>query len=184
MAVIKIQRSKSRVQFPRADNLSPLVLSQNLALQVSNAYSQLGNAIEKTAKKTKATEDKNNLRVLTIEALPLLTEIKNKYRRSTNIIDAQLFLKDLSIKNFETLLKDHNQEVKNGFQSHLLKFAQTEFGQLYTGILTNHAKKSEDTLLDTIIELDKQEADSNPQKRDAADKEKSLIFSEWSGQEG
>jgi len=51
MAVIKIQRSKSRVQFPRADNLSPLVLSQNLALQVSNAYSQLGNAIEKTAKK-------------------------------------------------------------------------------------------------------------------------------------
>ena len=146
MAVIKIQRSQSRVQVSKAENLSPLVLSQNLALQVSNAYSQLGEAIAKTAAKTKATEDKKTLRFLKIEALPLLTEINNKYRRSTNI---------------------------NGFQSHLLKFAETEFGELYTTILTNHAQKSEDTLLDSIIELDKQEADSNPIKRDAADKEKS-----------
>lgn len=178
MAVIKIQRSQSRVQVSKAENLSPLVLSQNLALQVSNAYSQLGEAIAKTAAKTKATEDKNTLRSLKITALPLLTEKKNKYIKSTDINDAQFFLEDLNIKNFETLLKGYNQEVKDGFQSHLLKFAETEFGQLYTTILTNHAQKSEDTLLDTIIELDKQEADSNPQKRNNANKEKSLIWTD------
>ena len=178
MAVIKIERSKSRVDIPRTENLSPLVLSQNLALQVSNAFSQLGSAITKTAIKTKNTEDKNTLRILKIKSLPFIEEAKNKYKFSAKISYAQSFLDDLKIEKFETLLKGHNQEVKNSFQLHLLSTAETEFGELYTSILTNQAKESEDTLLDSIIELDHQEADSNPQKRDAADKEKSLIWTD------
>ena len=178
MANIKIQRSQLKVQDPGGINVSPLVLSQNLALQVSNSYSQLGEAIAKTAKKTKATEDKNTLRHLKIESLPKIQAAKDKYKFSTRISDAESFIEDLNITKFELLLEGHNQEVKNGFQLHLLSTVEKEFGQLYTQILTNHAKESEDTLLDTITELDEQEADSNPQKRDAANKDKSLIWTD------
>ena len=178
MAIIKIERSKSRVQIPRTENLSPLVLSQNLALQISNAYSQLGEAIAKTAEKTKNTEDKNTLRSLKIKSLPLIEAVKDKYKFSASISDAKLFLEDLKIDKFSDLLKGHNQEVKNAFQLHLLSTAENEFGELYTQILTNHAKESEDTLIDTITEFDEQEADSNPQKRNAARKAKSLIWTD------
>ena len=178
MARIKIERSRSKVQDPAKFNLAPLVLSQNLALQVSNAYSQLGNAIAKTAEKTKKTEDKNTLRYLKIKSLPIIQEAKDKYKFSTDINDAQLFLEDMLVGNFENLLRSRNQEVKNAFQLYLLSTVQTEFGELYTNILTRHAQKSEDTLLETITEFDAQEAESNPQRRNNAQKEKSLIWTD------
>ena len=61
MAIIKINRSQARVADVPVPNVSALTLDSNLALAQGNAIASIGKVINETAKKTKTTEDKNEL---------------------------------------------------------------------------------------------------------------------------
>jgi len=61
MAIIKIQRSQSKIANVPTPNVSALRLDSNLAIAQGNAISSIGKIIEDTKAKTKKTEDKNEL---------------------------------------------------------------------------------------------------------------------------
>ena len=63
MAVIKINRSQSKITNVPTPNISALRLDSNLALAQGNAIASIGKVIEDTAAKTKKQEDKINVRL-------------------------------------------------------------------------------------------------------------------------
>jgi len=178
MALIKINRSQARITTPQTPQLQAAGIDPSSAIGFGNALASFGNAVNKTAEKTKTQQDKNDFRKLELAAGVQIEKAKVKYQFSSNVKDANLFLKDIDIKNFKTLLEGQNKEVVSLFNNYLAKETGNAFSSVYGTILKQHGLESETTLLDTIISLDKKSASDNPQDRNEADGEKTLLFSD------
>ena len=85
MAVIKINRSQSKIANIQTPNVSALRLDSGLALAQGAAISSIGKIIEDTKAKTKKTDDKNELQRLITETLPEINNKASAYNKSTNI---------------------------------------------------------------------------------------------------
>ena len=109
MAVIKINRSSSRLQAPVTPSLDAAKIDINTALVFGNALASFGKAVEKGVQATKVQQDKNDFRKLELAAGIQIEQAKSKYRFSSNVEDANLFLDDINIKNFKTLLQGQKQ---------------------------------------------------------------------------
>ena len=59
MAIIKINRSSSRLQAPTTPNLDATKLDVNTALVYGNAINSFATAVQKAAQSTKVQQDKN-----------------------------------------------------------------------------------------------------------------------------
>ena len=145
MAVIKIQRSERGTAEYKTPNVSALRLDQSLALVQGQGFAAIGEAIKKTAEKTKKTEDQNQLHDLTIKSLPTITDTYGKYKLSTNISDSKTFLDELDIKNFAEVLTDANPEVKAGFKDFLVRQQLKLYPKLKSEITLRHVAKSYQT---------------------------------------
>jgi len=178
MAVIKINRSSSRLQAPTTPSLDAARLDVNTALVYGNAISSLGTAVEKAAQATKLQQDKNDFRKLELAANVQIEKAKAKYQYSANVTDANLFLDDINLKNFKPLLEGQNKEVISLFNNYLQKTTGKAFASVYGSMLKQHGLESETTLLDTIISLDKQEASDNPLERKEARDKKILMLND------
>ena len=178
MAVIKINRSSSRLQAPVTPSLDAAKIDINTALVFGNAISVFGKAVEKGVQATKVQQDKNDFRKLELAAGIQIEQAKSKYRFSSNVEDANLFLEDINIKNFKTLLQGQNKQVVNLFNNHLQNETGKAFASVYGSMLKQHGLASETRLLDTIISLDKQEASDNPIDRNEARAKKILMLND------
>ena len=145
MAVIKIQRSERGTAEYKTPNVSALRLDQSLALVQGQGFAAIGEAIKKTAEKTKKTEDQNQLHDLTIKSLPIITDTYSKYKLSTNVTDSKTFLDELDIKNFEEVLTNANPEVKAGFKDFLVRQQLKLYPKLKSEITLRHVAKSYQT---------------------------------------
>ena len=160
MAVIKIQRSNRQVaQFQETPTSAAALPVFQIGNQVEAGFVAIGNSIKRVAEKTKAVEDRNNIHDLSIEALPTITENYDKYNRSTNVGDSLTFLNELDIKNFDSLLKDQNKEVKDGFKTFLQKQQFRLFPKLKNEITARHVIKSKATDDDILNDAIKKMAD-------------------------
>ena len=160
MAVIKIQRSNRQVaQFQETPTSAAALPVFQIGNQVEAGFTAIGNSIKRVAEKTKAVEDRNNIHDLSIEALPTITENYDKYNRSTNVGDSLTFLNELDIKNFDSLLKDQNKEVKDGFKTFLQKQQLRLFPKLKNEITARHVIKSKATDDDILNDAIKKMAD-------------------------
>ena len=178
MAVIKINRSSSRLQAPVTPSLDAAKIDINTALVFGNALASFGKAVEKGVQATKVQQDKNDFRKLELAAGIQIEQAKSKYRFSSNVEDANLFLDDINIKNFKTLLQGQNKQVVNLFNNHLQNETGKAFASVYGSMLKQHGLASETRLLDTIISLDKQEASDNPIARKEARAKKILMLND------
>ena len=178
MAVIKINRSSSRLQAPVTPSLDAAKIDINTALVFGNALASFGKAVEKGVQATKVQQDKNDFRKLELAAGIQIEQAKSKYRFSSNVEDANLFLEDINIKNFKTLLQGQNKQVVNLFNNHLQNETGKAFASVYGSMLKQHGLASETRLLDTIISLDKQEASDNPIDRKEARAKKILMLND------
>ena len=142
MAIIKIQRSQSKIANVPTPNVSALRLDSNLAIAQGNAISSIGKIIEDTKAKTKKTEDKNELQRLITETLPEINKRSQAYNKSTNIDDANSYLASMDIKEFEPFLQNSNKEVKELFKNYLFKETVSGYKHVHTGILSNHIKET------------------------------------------
>ena len=158
MAVIKINRSQSKITNVPTPNISALTLDSNLALAQGNAIASIGKVIEDTAKKTKTTEDKNELQKIITETLPEITRKSQAYNKSTNIADANDYLSSMDLKEFEPYLQNSNKEVKELFKSYLFKETVSGYKTVHTGILSNHIKETKLNHNNTWDELTKKMA--------------------------
>ena len=111
MAVIKINRSQSKITNVPTPNISALRLDSNLALAQGNAIASIGKVIEDTAAKTKKQEDTNRFRKLKLQIDKDIITKKSTYDGSTNIEDADNFLKDISPEEYKDIIKSENKEV-------------------------------------------------------------------------
>ena len=145
MAVIKIQRSERGTAENATPNVSALRLDQSLALVQGQGFAAIGQAIKKTAERTKKTEDQNQLHDLTIKSLPTITDTYSKYNSSTNVSDSKTFLDELDIKNFEEVLTNANPEVKAGFKDFLVRQQLKLYPKLKSEITLRHVAKSYQT---------------------------------------
>ena len=145
MAVIKIQRSERGTAENATPNVSALRLDQSLALVQGQGFAAIGQAIKKTAERTKKTEDQNQLHDLTIKSLPTITDAYSKYNSSTNVSDSKTFLDELDIKNFEEVLTNANPEVKAGFKDFLVRQQLKLYPKLKSEITLRHVAKSYQT---------------------------------------
>jgi len=142
MAIIKIQRSQSKIANVPTPNVSALRLDSNLAIAQGNAISSIGKIIEDTKAKTKKTEDKNELQRLITKTLPEINKRSQAYNKSTNIDDANSYLASMDIKEFEPFLQNSNKEVKELFKNYLFKETVSGYKHVHTGILSNHIKET------------------------------------------
>ena len=146
MAVIKIQRSDRQAAQFKTPQLGQAALPVfQIGSQVEAGFTAIGNSIKRVAEKTKAVEDRNTIHDLSIGALPTITENYDKYNSSTNVGDSLTFLNELDIKNFDSLLKDQNKEVKNGFKTFLQKQQLRLYPKLKNEITARHVIKSKST---------------------------------------
>ena len=160
MAVIKIQRSNRQVaQFQETPTSAAALPVFQIGNQVEAGFTAIGNSIKRVAEKTKAVEDRNNIHDLSIEALPTITENYDKYNNSRNVADSLTFLNELDIKNFDSLLKDQNKEVKDGFKTFLQKQQLRLFPKLKNEITARHVIKSKATDDDILNDAIKKMAD-------------------------
>ena len=146
MAKIKIERSnRQAAQFQTTPTSAAALPVFQIGNQVEAGFNAIGNSIKRVAEKTKAVEDRNNIHDLSIEALPAITDNYDKYNNSTNVADSLTFLQSLDIKNFDSLLKDQNKEVKDGFKTFLQKQQLQLFPKLKNEITARHIIKSKST---------------------------------------
>tara|TARA_A100000172_G_scaffold27050_2_gene15893 strand:- start:4815 stop:6467 length:1653 start_codon:yes stop_codon:yes gene_type:complete len=177
MAVIKINRSTSRIQAPTTPNLEAARLDQSLALQIGNSLSFAGKLVEDTKKKTKKQEDKNTFRKVKLELDRDIIAKKTAYDSSTNIEDADNFLKEIDPKEYRELLKQYNPEVQTLLTNYLYQEGSNEFKNLYTKIISNHLNETIEGDSQDIMNLDMEEASNDPIKRKQAKDKKSILFS-------
>jgi hypothetical protein len=179
MAKIKIERSnRQAAQYqstPTSAVALPVFQIQN---QVDAGFSAIGNSIKRVAEKTKAVEDRNNIHDLSIEALPIITENYDKYNSSTNVADSLTFLQSLDIKNFDSLLKDQNKEVKDGFKTFLQKQQLQLFPKLKNEITARHVIKSKSTDEDILNDAIKKMADPDGQTKFIGNQEFNSFFAD------
>jgi hypothetical protein len=155
MAKIKIERSnRGTAQFQNTQTAAASLPVFQIANQVEAGFAAIGNSIKRVAEKTKAVEDRNSIHDLSIKALPIITENYDKYNNSRNVEDSLLFLNELDIKNFDSLLKDQNKEVKDGFKTFLQKQQLRLFPKLKNEITARHvifSKQTDDDLLNGYV---------------------------------
>jgi len=112
MAQIKINRSSARVAETQAPNLSALRLDTNLFTNYSAAIASVGKVVEDAAKKTKKTQDNNDVRELLMSANKSIILEADKYKNSSNVNDVDAFLQSVHLDKFKPLIKDYNEEVQ------------------------------------------------------------------------
>ena len=76
MAIIKINRSTSRLQAPTTPNLEAARLDTNLALQMGASLNYAVDLVEKVKAKTKKQEDRNTFRKLRLNLVYHLRHLK------------------------------------------------------------------------------------------------------------
>ena len=146
MARIKILRSERQTAPYKASPIGSASLPVlQIGSQVEVGFSAIGNSIKRVADKTKAVEDRNTVHDLSIKALPIITENYDKYNRSTNVEDSLTFLNELDVKNFDSLLKNQNKEVKDGFKTFLQRQQIKLYPKLKNEITARHVVKSTST---------------------------------------
>ena len=146
MARIKILRSERQTAPYKASPIGSASLPVlQIGSQVEVGFSAIGNSIKRVADKTKAVEDRNTVHDLSIKALPIITENYDKYNRSTNVEDSLTFLNELDVKNFDSLLKNQNKEVKDGFKTFLQRQQIKLYPKLKNEITARHVIKSTST---------------------------------------
>jgi hypothetical protein len=177
MAIIKINRSTSRLQAPVTPNLEAAKLDPSLGLQIGAAVSYAANLIEKTKAKTKNQEDKNTFRKLKVELDRDIITKKSAYSGSTNIEDADNFLKDVNPNQYKELLKKYNPEVQNLITNYLFQEGSNEFKNLFSKITSNHLSETIEGDKQDIMTLDMEEASNDPIKRQQAQDKKTIWFS-------
>ena len=177
MAVIKINRSQSKITNVPTPNISALRLDSNLALAQGNAIASIGKVIEDTAAKTKKQEDTNRFRKLKLQIDKDIITKKSAYSSSTNILDADNFLKDISPEEYKDIIKSENKEVGNLITNYLYQEGSNEFKGLYTNILSRHLSETVEGDRQDLVDLDMQEASNDPIKRQQAQDKKTLWFS-------
>ena len=177
MAIIKINRSRSRLQAPTTPNLEAAKLDPSLGLQIGAAVTYAANLIEKTKVKTKNQEDKNTFRKLKVELDRDIITKKSAYSGSTNIEDADNFLKDVNPNQYKELLKKYNPEVQNLITNYLFQEGSNEFKNLFSKITSNHLSETIEGDKQDIMTLDMEEASNDPIKRQQAQDKKTIWFS-------
>jgi hypothetical protein len=168
MAIIKINRSTSRIQAPTTPNIEAARLDQSLALQIGNSLSFAGKLVEDTKEKTKKQEDKNTFRKVKLKLDRDIISKKTAYDSSTNIEDADNFLKEIDPKEYRELLKQYNPEVQTLITNYLYQEGSNEFKNLYTKIISNHLNETIEGDSQDIMNLDMEEASNDPIKRKQA----------------
>ena len=177
MAIIKINRSTSRLQAPTTPNLEAARLDQSLALQIGNSLSFAADLVEKSKTKNKKQEDKNTFRKIKLELDRDIITKKSAYSGSTNIEDADNFLKDIAPNQYKELLKKYNPEVQNLITNYLYQEGSNEFKNLFSKITSNHLSETIEGDKQDIMTLDMEEASNDPIKRQQAQDKKTIWFS-------
>lgn len=177
MAIIKIKRSQSKIGNVPTPNVTALTLDTNLALAQGAAISSLGKVVEDAKAKTKKQDDKNTFRKLKVQLDKDIITKKSAYSGSTNIQDADNFLKDVNPDQYKELLKGQNKEVQNLITNYLYQEGANEFKNLFTKITSNHLTETVEGDKQDIMALDMEEASNDPIKRQQAQDKKTLLFS-------
>ncbi len=177
MAIIKIKRSQSKIGNVPIPNVTALTLDTNLALAQGAAISSLGKVVEDAKAKTKKQDDKNTFRKLKVQLDKDIITKKSAYSGSTNIQDADNFLKDVNPDQYKELLKGQNKEVQNLITNYLYQEGANEFKNLFTKITSNHLTETVEGDKQDIMALDMEEASNDPIKRQQAQDKKTLLFS-------
>ena len=177
MAIIKINRSTSRLQAPTTPNLEAARLDQSLALQIGNSLSFAADLVEKSKTKNKKQEDKNTFRKIKLELDRDIITKKSAYSGSTNIEDADNFVKDVNPNQYKELLKKYNPEVQNLITNYLYQEGSNEFKNLFSKITSNHLSETIEGDKQDIMTLDMEEASNDPIKRQQAQDKKTIWFS-------
>ena len=177
MSIIKINRSTSRLQAPTTPNLEAARLDQSLALQIGNSLSFATDLVEKSKTKNKKQEDKNTFRKIKLELDRDIITKKTAYDSSTNIEDADNFLKDIAPDQYKQLLKNQNKEVQSLITNYLYQEGSNEFKNLFTQITSRHLSETIEGDKQDIIALDMEEASNDPIVRRQAKDKKSILFS-------
>ena len=177
MAIIKIKRSQSKIGNVPIPNVTALTLDTNLALAQGAAISSLGKVVEDAKAKTKKQDDKNTFRKLKVQLDKDIITKKSAYSGSTNIQDADNFLKDVNPDQYKELLKGQNKEVQNLITNYLYQEGANEFKNLFTKITSNHLTETVEGDKQDIMALDMEEASNDPIKRQQAQDKKTLWFS-------
>ena len=176
MAIIKINRSTSRLQAPVTPNLEAARLDTSLGLQIGAAISAATTLVEKAKAKTKKQEDKNTFRKLRVALDRDIITKKTTYDGSTNIEDANNFLKDIDPGQYKELLKSQNKEVQTLITNYLYQEGSNEFKNLYTKIISNHLIETVDGDRQDLMALDMEEASNNAIARKQAQDKKDIWF--------
>ena len=176
MAIIKINRSTSRLQAPTTPNLEAARLDQSLALQIGNSLSFAADLVEKSKTKNKKQEDKNTFRKIKLELDRDIITKKSAYSGSTNIEDADNFVKDVNPNQYKELLKKYNPEVQNLITNYLYQEGSNEFKNLFSKITSNHLSETIEGDKQDIMTLDMEEASNDPIKRQQAQDKKTIWF--------
>jgi len=151
VAKIKIERSnRQAAQFQGTPTSAAALPVFQIGNQVEAGFNAISNSIKRVAEKTKVVEDRNSIHDLSIKALPTITNNYDKYNKSTNVGDSLTFLNELDVKNFDSLLKDQNKEVKDGFKTFLQRQQLRLYPKLKNEITARHVVKSKDTDNDLI----------------------------------
>ena len=177
MAIIKINRSTSRLQAPTTPNLEAARLDQSLALQIGNSLSFAADLVERSKTKNKKQEDKNTFRKIKLELDRDIITKKSAYSGSTNIEDADNFVKDVNPNQYKELLKKYNPEVQNLITNYLYQEGSNEFKNLFSKITSNHLSETIEGDKQDIMTLDMEEASNDPIKRQQAQDKKTIWFS-------
>jgi len=177
MAVIKINRSTSRLQAPVTPSLEVARLDTNLAFQMGAALDGAIEHVQRVKAKTKKQDDKNTFRKLRLDLDRDILAKKEVYQNSTDIDDVDNFLKDVNPDQYKELLKSQNPEVQSLINTYLYQEASNEFKNLHTKILSNFLIETVEGDKQDLMALDMEEASNDPIKRQQAKDKKTIWFS-------
>ena len=176
MAQIKINRSSARVAETQAPNLSALRLDTNLFRNYSAAIASVGKVVEDAAKKTKKTQDNNDVRELLMSANKSIILEADKYKNSSNVNDVDSFLESVHLDKFKPLIKDYNEEVQKAFATNLYKSTNETSMKLFASILKQHGSVTQENIKKDIFNNNLLAASNDPYTRFKANEENSRIF--------
>ena len=178
MAQIKINRSTARVANTEAPNLSALRLDTNLFTNYGAAIASVGKVVEDAAKKTKKTQDNNDVRELLMAANRSIILEADKYKNSSNVQDVDTFLQNVHLDKFKPLIKDYNEEVQKTFATNLYKTTNETSMKLFASILKEHGSVTQENIKKDIFNNNLLASSNDPYTRFKANKENERIFND------
>jgi len=178
MAVIKINRSQSKVADIPVPNISGLAIDSRLAVNYGNAISSVGKVVQDARAKTQKTQDTNDARSLFLEAQKAILLEANKYTNSSNVSDVDTFYENTTLEKFKPILKGYNKNVNTLFANSLYKATNDTGMKLFTSILKEHGAVTQENIQKDIFNNNLLAASNDPYTRFKANKENERIFSD------